>query len=95
MQQVYIDPAKLIREDAFSAGDRHCKGAVSMLKQSKDAQLLGVAEAEQLTGVSRWTWRAWAYSGKIASVKLGRRLLLPSAEVQRIIAEGTRPRLAV
>ena len=53
--------------------------------------LLGVAEAEALTGVSRWTWRRWAYEGKVASVKLGKRLLIPSAEIARLVAENTRP----
>lgn len=55
--------------------------------------LLGVAEAEELTGVSRWTWRRWAYDGKVSSVKLGKRLLIPSAEIARLVEENTRPRL--
>lgn len=58
------------------------------------ADYLGVAEAEALTGVSRWTWRRWAYDGKVASVKLGKRLLIPSAEISRLVAENTRPRVA-
>jgi len=62
------------------------------MKKSVEAELLGVAEAEIATGISRWTWRAWAYSGKVSSVKLGRRLLIPVAEIRRVIAEGTRPR---
>jgi excisionase family DNA binding protein len=56
--------------------------------------LLGVADAEALTGVSRWTWRRWAYDGKVGSVKLGKRLLIPSAEISRLVEENTRPRLA-
>ena len=61
----------------------------------QEAKLLSVAEAEIMTGVSRWTWRRWAYDGKVASVKLGKRLLVPAAEVERMIAEGTRPAVAV
>ena len=57
------------------------------------ADYLGVAEAETLTGVSRWTWRRWAYDGKVASVKLGKRLLIPSAEIARLVEENTRPRV--
>lgn len=57
-----------------------------------NADYLGVAEAEALTGVSRWTWRRWAYDGKVASVKLGKRLLIPSAEITRLVEENTRPR---
>lgn len=62
-----------------------------MAGQKTEAEFLGVAEAETRTGVSRWTWRRWAYDGKIASVKLGRRLLIPTAEIQRIIDRGMRP----
>ena len=56
-------------------------------------EYLGVAEAEQVTGVSRWTWRRWAYDGKVASVKLGKRLLIPTSEIERLVAENTRPSL--
>lgn len=56
------------------------------------ADYLGVAEAEALTGVSRWTWRKWAYEGRIESVKLGTRLLIPSAEIARLVAANTRRR---
>jgi hypothetical protein len=59
-----------------------------------EPELLGVAEAEEMTGRSRWSWRRDCYSGAIASVKIGRRLFIPTAEVRRVIAEGTRPRLA-
>jgi len=58
----------------------------------KSRNLLGVAEAEALTGVSRWTWRRWAYDGRICSVKLGKRLLIPTDEIERLVAAGTRPR---
>jgi len=57
----------------------------------QEVKLLSVAEAEIQTGVSRWTWRRWSYDGKIASVKLGKRLLIPTAEVERMICAGTRP----
>ncbi len=60
----------------------------------KVAHYLGVAEAEEMTGVSRWTWRRWAYDGKITSTKLGSRLLIPASEIDRVISEGTRPRVA-
>lgn len=57
-----------------------------------EAEYRSVEDAETITSVSRWTWRAWAYAGRIASVKAGRRLLIPVAEIHRVIAEGTRPR---
>ena len=58
-----------------------------------EAEYLSVADAESMTGLSRWTWRSWAYSGRIASVKAGRRLLIPIVEIRRVIGEGTRPRI--
>jgi predicted site-specific integrase-resolvase len=57
------------------------------------AELVGVADAEALTGVSRWTWRRWAYDGKVESVKLGKRLLIPVREINRLIESNTRPAL--
>ena len=64
-----------------------------MAQREMSADLLGVAEAEAATGVSRWTWRRWAYDGKVSSVKLGRRLLIPTTEIERLIEANTRPRL--
>jgi excisionase family DNA binding protein len=64
------------------------------MKVGVDRGYLSVAEAEMITGISQWTWRRWAYDGKITSVKLGRRLMVPMAELERCLAEGTRPRAA-
>ena len=66
---------------------------MSETKQRIKAAYLGVAEAESMTGVSRWTWRRWAYDGKIASVKLGKRLVIPASEIERLVAQNTRPAL--
>jgi predicted site-specific integrase-resolvase len=64
-----------------------------MQQRVTNHQLLSVADAETATGISRWTWRRWAYEGRISSVKLGKRLMLSQVELDRVIAEGTRPRL--
>jgi hypothetical protein len=58
-----------------------------------EPEYLSVDEAEILSGRSRWSWRKDAYAGRIASVKVGRRLLVPMTEVRRVLAEGTRPRV--
>lgn len=58
-----------------------------------EPELVDVKGAEIITGRSRWSWRRDAYEGKIASVKLGAKLLIPISEIRRVIAEGTRPRL--
>jgi hypothetical protein len=64
----------------------------SLAQPNPAAELLSVVECEAVTGVSRWTWRQWAYRGKIASCKLGdRRLLIPPAELDKLIAAGMRP----
>jgi hypothetical protein len=42
-------------------------------------------------GISVWTVRGWAYSGRIASVKLGARLMIPTTELDRLIEENLRP----
>jgi hypothetical protein len=55
-------------------------------------EFVSVDGAEILTGVSRWTWRSYAYKGKIESSKIGARLLIPLSEIRRVIAEGRRPR---
>jgi hypothetical protein len=55
-------------------------------------EYVSVDEAEILTGVSKWSWRSYAYAGKLESVKIGSRLLIPISEVRRILSEGRRPR---
>ena len=57
-----------------------------------EPEYVSVQSAETMTGRSRWSWRRDAYEGKIASVKLGAKLLIPIAEIRRVIAENTRPR---
>ena len=52
---------------------------------------VGVNDAHDISGLSPWTWRRWAYDGKIASVKAGRRLLIPVSEIERVMREGLRP----
>jgi excisionase family DNA binding protein len=58
--------------------------------ESMRRQFVSVADAEAKTGVSKWTWRRWALDGKIGSVKLGKRLLIPIAEIDRFVAKNTR-----
>jgi hypothetical protein len=67
-----------------------------MGKEAKpiEREYVGVGEAEILSGRSKWTWRRDCYEGRVASVKLGRRLLIPMSEIRRVMAEGLRPRLA-
>lgn len=58
-----------------------------------ERKTLGVDDAEAYSGLSKWTLRRKAYAGEIASIKVGKRLLIPIAEIDRLLAEGYRPAL--
>jgi hypothetical protein len=54
-------------------------------------EYLSVEGCERLTNLSRWTWRRYAYSGRVASSKVGGRLVIPVSEVHRVLQAGMRP----
>ena len=56
-------------------------------------RLAGVQEGADYLGISVWSLRNWCYQGRCASVKMGDRLMVEWSELDRIIAESTRPRL--
>lgn len=58
-----------------------------------ERKFLSVNECEIVSGLSRWTWRRYCYMGRVASVKVGPRLLIPIEEVDRIMQAGLRPAL--
>ena len=58
-----------------------------------EAQYLSPRDAGNRYGLSSWTIRRWAYSGRIGSVKLGKRLLIPVVELERLVRENMRPAL--
>lgn len=57
-----------------------------------EVKAVGVKRAAAMSDLSTWTWRRWAYTGKVASIKAGTRLLIPLSEVHRVLKEGLRPR---
>jgi excisionase family DNA binding protein len=57
-------------------------------------RLIPVKEWARVMGISVWTARQWAYSGKISSHKLGTKLSIPVSEVDRVCAESVRPAIA-
>lgn len=61
--------------------------------QEMPQRLVPVKEWARIMGISVWTARQWAYSGKIASHKLGTKLSIPVAEIDRILEETERPAL--
>lgn len=67
--------------------------AQRVMADTMEPEYVSVDQAEIMTGVSRWTWRAYAYQGKVESCKVGARLLLPIREIRRVISDGTRARV--
>jgi excisionase family DNA binding protein len=55
--------------------------------------LLGIEEAAQLIGLSKYTVRAYVQKGLIKPTRIGSRVLVPLAEIKRISVEGLRPGL--
>jgi hypothetical protein len=54
---------------------------------------MNVDDAQAYSGISKWTWRRMAYDGRIASTKVGKRLLLEVSSIDRVLADGYRPAL--
>jgi excisionase family DNA binding protein len=50
-------------------------------------RLKNVGEAAGLLGISPWTVRGYIREGKLIPVRLGRRVLLEEAELERFVAE--------
>jgi excisionase family DNA binding protein len=52
------------------------------------SMLVSIERAAQLLGdLSPWTVRRWIFEGRIKSNKIGRRRVVPMAEVERLIEE--------
>ena len=64
------------------------------MSAEKQRFLRSVNNAGEQLGLSHWTIREWCYRGKLASHKIGTRLMVPQSEIDRIITESLRPRLA-
>jgi excisionase family DNA binding protein len=60
----------------------------------RHTELVSILEAARRLGLRPVTIRQWAAARKIARVKLGRRVLIPAHEVERLIEIGTIPALA-
>jgi excisionase family DNA binding protein len=50
--------------------------------------LKSVVEAAGLLGISPWTVRSYIRSGKLMPVRIGRRVLVEEAELERFVASG-------
>jgi excisionase family DNA binding protein len=52
--------------------------------------LLTIDQTAEFTGLSSWTIRYWINQGKLGSVKIGRRVLVERAELNKLVAENRR-----
>jgi len=64
---------------------------MSAVAAEKPERLLPLQAVADRLGLSIWTIRNWCYAGKIASCKLGWRLMVPESECDRLIRETMRP----
>lgn len=62
------------------------------MKHKFEREYLSFREAEDLTGLSRWTLRRMDVDGRMATTRIGKRVLIPVVEIRRLAAEGMRPR---
>jgi len=56
---------------------------------AQEKNLFGLRESGEALGVSRSLMRKLIRTGKIRSVRINRRVLIPAAEVQRLSTKGT------
>jgi excisionase family DNA binding protein len=49
---------------------------------------VGVEQAAATLGLSKWTIRQYIREGKIAVVRIGRRVLIEPGELERLVREG-------
>jgi excisionase family DNA binding protein len=49
---------------------------------------VGLQEAQEMTGISHFTFRRMVKLGKITAVRVGRRLLIPVAELEKLVKQG-------
>ena len=60
-----------------------------MTQDNSDARLYGLPEAaKELGGISVWSLRKHISRGNIRTVRLGRRVAIPSQEIARIQRQG-------
>jgi excisionase family DNA binding protein len=53
-------------------------------------QLVSVVEAAQALGITSHFLRQLMRKGAVRTVRIGRRVLVPAAEIRRVVAEGAR-----
>jgi excisionase family DNA binding protein len=49
---------------------------------------VGLQEAGQMTGISHFTFRRMIKQGKIRAARVGRRVLIPMSELEKLVKPG-------
>jgi excisionase family DNA binding protein len=49
---------------------------------------VGLQEAQEMTGISHFTFRRMVKQGKILAARVGRRVLIPVSELERLVKPG-------
>jgi len=57
----------------------------------REIELIDLEESAKRTYMSVHTWRRWASTGRIPTVKLGRRRLVDVRDLERIIKANRKP----
>ena len=57
----------------------------------ENRQLFTLNEAADALGISWQTARRWAAAGQIRTIRMGRLVKVPRAEIERLVNEGTAP----
>lgn len=52
------------------------------------SELLSVSRLQELSGVSRFTWRTWIREGRLPVVRLGRRVLVKAEDYENFLADS-------
>src|SRR2546422_9147789 len=70
-------------------GDSQLARMLSQEGGAMSNRLHSIAETAQAWGVSKDTVRRLLGSAKVRSVRIGRRVMIPADEIQRVCTEGT------
>jgi excisionase family DNA binding protein len=54
-------------------------------------KLLSIEASADVLSISKWTVRSYIRTGKLKPVRIGRRILLTEAELERLITAGQDP----
>ncbi len=49
---------------------------------------VGLQEAQEMTGISHFTFRRMVKQGKIEAARVGRRVLIPVSELEKLVKPG-------